>query len=111
MSVRNTSSRVGRDRLIALIVMPAPSSVRSSTGSASSPWSTVSRSAPSATVISRTTGESASSDRAASVAPLTDKVTTSPEMRRLSSSGVPTATMTPWSMTNSRSHSASASSR
>ena len=109
--VRNTSSSVGRDRLIDSSVMPAASSTRSSDGSACSPCSTVSLSVPSAAAISRTTASVASSLPAAPSSPVTRSVTTSPEIRRLSSSGVPSATITPWSMMNTRSHRMSASSR
>jgi hypothetical protein len=62
-------------------------------------------------VTSCTIGCLASSSRAVSRAPLTCSVTTSPDTRRLSSSGVPSATITPWSMMKTRSQSASASSR
>ncbi len=60
--VRNTSSSVGRDRLIECSVMPASSSTRSSDGSASAPLTTFSRSAPSSdTATSPTIGCRASS--------------------------------------------------
>ena len=97
-----------------LMDSPAPSSTRSRTGSASSPCSTVSRRSPSAVTMSRTIGCAASSSWAlavASDAPLTRSVTTSPDTRRFSSSGVPDATVTPLSMMITRSQSASASSR
>ena len=111
VTVRKTSSSVGRDRLTDTSVAPVSSSSRTSSTRARSPWSTVRRSVAPLPVTSRTPGWPAIASRARSTSPRISSVTTSPEIRRFSSSGVPSATMRPWSMISSRSASASASSR
>src|SRR3954471_12182763 len=113
VSPRKTSSRLGRRLSMPLTVMSARSSRRTSSTSAAAPCATrpTTRSssawggsAPGSSPTSRVT--SATWSRRCTVT-----VSTSPPTWDLSSSGVPLATIAPWSMTRIRSHSASASSR
>src|SRR5581483_9032232 len=113
VSVRNTSSRVGRASWLDAMGAAAESSARMMPISCWPPASTITRSVLPLSVASRTPSTSPSADCAfsPSPSPASSMVTRSPEMRCLSSSGVPSATIRPKSMIRIRSQSASASSR
>ena len=115
---RNTSSRVGSDRLIERIPMRSASSSRISCGSAVPPSSTYSRSWPSSARelahvrlgSQHRRGRGSRSRGVARSCAQADHDGVAGDLR-LSSRGVPSATIWPWSMIIRRSQSASASSR